>query len=181
MKSVTVFCSSSCEVSPMYFSEMQILAKGLADNSIEVVYGGAKVGLMGSLADSTLKAGGRVKGIIPEYLNKAEIVHSSLTELRVVDNLLDRKRAMLAGADAVIAFPGGIGTIDEITEILALKQLGEYNKPIYFINFLGSWDHLFDFFEELKQRGMISQSLEELYSSFDSSQEFLKHLQDSKW
>ena len=81
---------------------------------------------------------------------------------------------MLQGTDAVIAFPGGVGTIDEITEIMALKQLGEYNNPIYFVNYLETWQTLFDCFAELKERGMISQDLSALYNSFDTSEGLLK-------
>jgi uncharacterized protein (TIGR00730 family) len=171
---VTVFCSSSQKVSPIYFSEMEILATGLAKHGIDIVFGGAQVGLMGCLANTALKNSGRVYGVIPEYLNKPGIVHENLTELMVVNDLLDRKRKMIIGSDAVIAFPGGIGTIDEITEILALKQLGEFNKRIYFINFLDSWQMLFDCFKELKERDMIMDDLDHLYVSFDTSQELLK-------
>ena len=176
MKRCVVFCSSSNDVSPLYFSEMKILAKGLAKKNVEVVYGGARVGLMGELANSTLEAGGRIKGVIPEYLNKPGIVHEGLTELEIVDNLLDRKRAMLKACDGVIAFPGGVGTIDEITEVMALKQLGEYKGPIFFINFLDSWSMLLEFFEELKVRAMISQPLDQLYQVFPSSEELMEHI-----
>ena len=173
-KRVTVFLSSSQNVSPLYFSELENLARGLAKLNIEIVYGGACVGLMGHMADCALANKGRVFGVIPEYLNQPGIVHEGLTELNVVSDLLDRKRAMLKGTEAVIAFPGGIGTIDEITEVMALKQLGEYQGPIYFVNFLESWQALFDCFYELKERGMISQNLSDLYTEYASSTELLK-------
>lgn len=158
----------------MYFSEIENLAAGLVRNHIEIVYGGSCVGLMGHLADSVLKMGGCVRGVIPEYLNQKGIVHEGLSELRVVGNLLDRKRSMLEGTDAVIAFPGGVGTMDEITEVMALKQLGEYQKPIYFLNFLDSWQPLFDCFYELKERGMIYEALEDLYTSVPTSSDLFK-------
>lgn len=176
IKRVTVFCSSSDTASPMFFSEMENLSKCLVEAEIEIVYGGAKVGLMGRLADSVLQHKGRIYGIIPEYLNHPDIVHNHLTGLKVVSDLLDRKRAMLKGSDAVIAFPGGIGTIDEITEVIALKQLGEYNQPIYFLNFLDAWQPLLDFFVELKQRNMIAQTLADLYKSFESSHDLMNEI-----
>ncbi len=173
-KRVTVFCSSSDKVSPIYFSEMENLGRLLAKNNIEIMYGGACVGLMGCLAKEALKHGGKVFGVIPEYLNKKGIVHESLTQLDVVDNLLDRKRKMLQGSDAVIAFPGGIGTIDEVTEIMALKQLNEYENPIYFIDFLDTWKNLFECFAELKERSMISQDLNDIYTNFNTSEDMIK-------
>jgi len=155
---------------------MEQFASGLAKAGHKVVYGGACVGLMGHLADVALSHGGVVRGVIPKYINKKGIVHESLTELLVVDNLLDRKRAMLKESDCAVAFPGGIGTIDEITEALALKQLGEFSGQILFYNFLDSWRPLLDFFEELQLRKMISQPLGQLYNSFDNSEDLLEYL-----
>lgn len=173
-KSVVVFCSSSDNISPIYFSEISILAQELAERKIKIIYGGARVGLMGRLADAALRVGGEVVGVIPEYLAKPGIVHEGLTQLIVVDNLLDRKQKMLSLADAAIAAPGGIGTIDEITEVISLKQLSEHNKPIVFHNFLDYWRPLLEYFQELHERGMISQNLSELYSHHDSAVDVVK-------
>lgn len=174
---VTVFCSASAQVSPLYFSEAENLGRLLAENDIEMIYGGACVGLMGKIADTALQYGGRVFGVIPEYLNKPGIAHENLTELNVVSDLLDRKRAMLRGTEAVIAFPGGVGTIDEVTEVMALKQLQEFEGPIYFVNFMESWQALFDCFFELRERGMIAQELGSLYQSFTTSEELIQSWQ----
>ncbi len=118
---------------------------------------------MGRLADVALAHGGRVVGVIPEYLNQPGIVHEGLSELIVVSDLLDRKRKMLSMADAAIASAGGIGTIDEISEVMALKQLAEHEKPVLFHNFLGFWDPLLEFFQVLHQGRMITQDLDTLY------------------
>lgn len=176
VKSVVVFCSSSDKVSPLFFSEMEVLARSLAEKKIRIIYGGARVGLMGHLADVALKHGTEVVGVIPHYLARPEIVHKDLTELIVVDDLLDRKKQMLARADAVIAAPGGIGTIDEVTEVLALKQLNEHEKPVYFHNFLEFWNPLFDYFEELQARHMIHQELSDLYLVYDDAQDLVRAL-----
>ncbi len=176
IQSALIFCSSSNDVSPLFFSEIERLGRALAKRKIRVIYGGARVGLMGRLADVALDAGGEVVGVIPQYLAKPEIVHPNLTELIVVNDLLDRKRRMLALADVAIASPGGIGTIDEITEVLALKQLAEHAKPVLFHNFLEFWDPLFDYFEELRARAMIHQNLEDLYSVFADAEDLVKSL-----
>lgn len=176
IKSVVVFCSSSNEVSPIFFSEIEVLAAALAKRKIRIIYGGGKMGLMGRLADVALKNGGEVIGVIPHYLSRPENEHTNLTELIVVPDLLDRKRKMLSLADAVIASPGGIGTIDEITEVLSLKQLNEHNKPIFFHNFLDFWCPLFEYFDELRNRRMIHQELADLYSVFDTAEELVTNL-----
>lgn len=175
-QAVVIFCSSSNDVSPLYFSEMELLGRSLAQNKIRIIYGGARVGLMGCLAEAALNAGGEVIGVIPNYLAKPGIVHPGLTKLLIVDDLLDRKKKMLSLAQAVIASPGGIGTIDEITEVLALKQLEEHNKPVILHNFLDFWAPLVDYFEELKARNMIHQNLEDLFQVCDSAEEIVKGL-----
>lgn len=176
IKSALIFCSSSDDVSPLFFSEMERLALALARKKIRIIYGGGQTGLMGRLADVALEAGGEVVGVIPQYLAKPGIVHENLTELIIVNDLLDRKRRMLAIADVAIASPGGIGTMDEITEVLALKQLEEHNKPVLFHNFLEFWDPLFDYFEELRARAMIRQNLEDLYTVFADAEDLVKSL-----
>jgi uncharacterized protein (TIGR00730 family) len=169
IKSVVVFCSSSNQVAPIYFSEIERLASELARQKFRIVYGGGRSGLMGRLADTALAHGGEVIGVIPQYLAKPEILHPSLTDLLVVDDLLDRKKRMLALADAAIASPGGFGTIDEITEVIALKQLHEHKKPIFFHNFLNFWDPFFVYLEELRARHMIHDELKDLYTAIEEA------------
>jgi uncharacterized protein (TIGR00730 family) len=177
VKSAVIFSSASSKVAPMFFSEMTLLAHELVKNDYRIVYGGGMTGLMGRLADAALEVGGEVIGVIPSYLAKDGIVHPNLTELIVVDNLLDRKRRMIELASAAIAFPGGIGTLDEVTEALALKQLGENSKPVIFHNFLDFWSPLLNFFEELHSRHMIPQPLGELFAVKDSTLEVVKYLE----
>ena len=175
-KRVLIFCSSSEDVSPMYFSEMELFAKSLVQADFDVVYGGASCGLMGKLADVCLNAGGKVYGVIPKYLIKPGIVHDDLSDLIVVDKLIDRKQKMLRMSDAVVVFPGGIGTLDEVTEVLALKQLGETQVPICFYNFLDFWSPFLDYLSELKQRHMISQSFNQLFNSLDRHEDVVEYL-----
>lgn len=174
--SVLVFCSSSNKVSPMFFSEMSVLGKELAKAGHKLIYGGARVGLMGAIADAALKEGGHVIGVIPENLDQPGTVHESLTEKIVVSDLLDRKKKMLSMADVVVAAPGGMGTLDEITEVLALKQLQEHDRPVVFMNFMNFWKPFLECFEILIQQNMISQNSEELYDVRDSAEETIKYL-----
>ena len=155
---------------------MRILGRELGKAGHQLVYGGAKVGLMGAVADACLKEGGKLLGVIPDYLDKEGIVHENLTEKVVVSDLLDRKKKMLSMADVVISAPGGVGTIDEVTEVMALKQLAEHDKPVVFLNFLGFWNPLLEFFEILRQQNMISQKLEDLVDVKDSAEQIMEYL-----
>ncbi len=114
---------------------------------LSLVYGGAKVGLMGAVADSVLKAGGEVIGVIPEGLVAKEVAHQGLSELRVVSSMHERKRQMSDLADGFIALPGGMGTIEELTEILTWAQLGMHGKPAGILNVAGYFDHLLKFMD----------------------------------
>ena len=155
---------------------MRILGRELGKAGHQLVYGGAKVGLMGAVADACLKEGGKLLGVIPDYLDKEGIVHEKLTEKVVVSDLLDRKKKMLSMADVVISAPGGVGTIDEVTEVMALKQLAEHDKPVVFLNFLGFWNPLLECFEILRQQNMISQKLEDLVDVKDSAEQIMEYL-----
>ncbi|MCB0421880.1 MAG: TIGR00730 family Rossman fold protein [Bdellovibrionales bacterium] len=178
MANVAVFCSSSDKISPSFFDEIATLGRGLAEGGHSIVYGGARVGLMGRVADSCLAAGGEVFGVIPDYLNQPGITHEGLTDLQIVDTLLDRKRIMIEKSDVVLVFPGGIGTLDELTEALALEQLQQLNPEVVILNYLDFYQPLLDYFVELQERGMISQDLESLYKVFDSSNSFLTWLNE---
>ena len=155
---------------------MRILGRELGKAGHRLVYGGAKVGLMGAVADACLKEGGEIFGVIPEYLDKPGVVHEKLTEKVVVSDLLDRKKKMLSMADVVVSAPGGVGTIDEITEVMALKQLSEHEKPVVFLNFLNFWNPLLEFFEILRQQNMISQKLEDLVDVRESAEQIIEYL-----
>lgn len=129
MKSVCVFCGSSPGARPSYRAAAEALAAAIANRGLDLVYGGASVGLMGALADAALAAGGRVVGVLPRALDRKEIAHAGLTELRVVDSMHERKAQMAERADAFVALPGGIGTLEEWFEVLTWSQLGFHAKP----------------------------------------------------
>jgi len=129
MKSVCVFCGSSPGARPSYRAGAERLARAIAARGLDLVYGGASVGLMGALADAALAAGGRVVGVLPRALDRKEIAHAGLSELRVVDSMHERKAQMAERSDAFVALPGGIGTLEEWFEVLTWSQLGFHAKP----------------------------------------------------
>ncbi len=148
IKSICVFCGSSVGARPEYAAAAQALAGVLTEHGITVVYGAGRVGLMGVLADAALALGGRVVGVIPEYLCRKEVMHDGLSELHVTQSLLERKLLMMEMVDAFIALPGGLGTFDEILEVYSWAQLGRHDKPFglintcdYFQPFLAMLDH----------------------------------------
>jgi uncharacterized protein (TIGR00730 family) len=129
MRSVCVFCGSSVGRQPEFAEAARELGRLLAERSLRLVYGGGNVGLMGVLADAAIAGGGEVIGVIPEHLMAKELGHSGITELRVVGSMHERKALMAELADAFIALPGGIGTLEELLEILTWAQLGLHAKP----------------------------------------------------
>jgi uncharacterized protein (TIGR00730 family) len=134
-----VYCGSSDTVDGQYRDAASELGAGLAEAGIELVYGGGRVGLMGLLADAALAGGGVVTGIIPSRLRDAELAHQGATELVVVNSMHERKRLMAERADAFAILPGGIGTLDEMFEILSWKQLDLHDKPIFLADVGGYW------------------------------------------
>ncbi|ABQ31880.1 MULTISPECIES: LOG family protein [Acidiphilium] len=135
--SVTVFCGSSPGAAPDYLAAARALGEGLAARGMTLVFGGGNVGLMGATAGAALGAGGAVTGIIPDFLRAREVEFPGLTELIVTDTMHTRKRRMFARADAFVVLPGGLGTLDELMEILTWKQLGRHTKPILLIDIRG--------------------------------------------
>ncbi len=142
MKSIVVYCGSRKGNRPAYAETAQMLGKTLAEKNIRLVYGGGNVGLMGITADSTMQHGGEVLGIIPGFLNQLEVGHTGISELRVVENMHQRKLMMHEESDGIITLPGGFGTMEEIFEMLTWGQLGMHQKPIGVLNVEGYYDDL---------------------------------------
>src|ERR1700761_7268297 len=137
-----VYCASSADVAQLYKDAAVELGRSIAEQGIELVYGGGRVGLMGLLADAALAAGGKVTGIIPGHIVDMEVAHQTLTELVVVETMHERKKMMFDRSDAFVVLPGGMGTLDEMLEILTWKQLGLHDKPVILVNIGGYWDRL---------------------------------------
>jgi uncharacterized protein (TIGR00730 family) len=155
MQSVCVFCGSSQGANSDYLAAATELGSRLANLRLTLVYGGANIGLMGRLADAALAQGGEVIGVMPRGLVQREIAHGGLSELLIVDSMHARKRKMADLADAFIALPGGLGTLEEILEALTWTQLRIHEKPCGLLNVRGFFDHLIAFFGHCVQEGFV--------------------------
>lgn len=157
MKSVTVFCGSSLGIDNAYQTDALVLGKLLAQQNITLVYGGAKVGIMGAVADAALNSGGKVTGVIPNFLKTKEVAHDNLTELIVVKTMHERKTLMHDLCDGLIALPGGFGTMEELFEVLTWAQLGLHQKPIGLLNTNGFYDALIQLITNMVEKGFLKQ------------------------
>ena len=166
-KSVCVYCGSSSRVADVHKDAAHMLGDGLARRGIQLVYGGGRVGLMGIAADAALAAGGRVVGIIPEHIQAAEIEHTGLTELLVVDSMHTRKRMMVDRSDAFVVLPGGLGTLDEAFEILTWKQLHLHDKPVVIVDVDGYWRPLLGLVDHMVAQGFAQASHRALFTVVD--------------
>lgn len=147
MKKICVYCGSSPGLLPDYGEAATALGEALAARNIGLVYGGASVGLMGTIADTVIAAGGEVIGVIPRSLVEKEVSHAGLTELRVVESMHERKAVMAEISDGFIAMPGGFGTLEEIFEVLTWSQLGFHRKPCALLNIQHYFDSLVTFMD----------------------------------
>jgi uncharacterized protein (TIGR00730 family) len=155
MKRIVVFCGSSAGQSPVYMEQATLLGAALAKRNLALVYGGAKVGLMGAVADGALQAGGEVIGVLPQFLQQKELAHEGLTELILVDTMHERKTKMNELCDGVIALPGGFGTMEELFEMLTWGQLGLHRKPIGMLNVNGFYDALLELSNAMTSNGFL--------------------------
>ena len=157
MLSICVYCGSRFGDSASFVTAAQEMGEAIARRGARLVYGGGRVGLMGVVADAALAAGGRVVGVIPEALMQREVGHSRLTELLVVRSMHERKQAMAERADAFVALPGGIGTLEELYEMWSWQQLGYHDKPVALLNVDGYYDPLIEFMGQSVRRGFVSE------------------------
>lgn len=155
MKSVCVYCGASVGTSPVYADAARLLAATLVERDVALVYGGGNVGLMGIIADEVLRLGGDVTGVIPSALVDREVGHHGLSRLHVVDTMHQRKAMMAELAEGFIAMPGGIGTLEELFEVLTWSQLGFHDKPIGLLNVDGFYDGLITFLDHIANQGFL--------------------------
>ncbi|MEO5735065.1 MAG: TIGR00730 family Rossman fold protein [Rubrivivax sp.] len=154
--SICVYCGSRHGTRPAYTAAAIALGRAIGERGWQLVYGGGRVGLMGEVADATLAAGGRVVGVIPQALKEREVEHIGLTELHVVPTMHLRKQLMAERADAFIALPGGIGTLEELYEVWTWRQLGYHDQPIGLLNVEGYYDDLLRFMDRAVAEGFLS-------------------------
>ncbi|MCW1238491.1 LOG family protein [Bacillus pretiosus] len=187
MNSICVFCGSNYGESEEYKKAAEKLGEFLGKKNTTLIYGGGKVGLMGSVANSALQAGGNVVGIIPEFLRDKEIAHQGLTDLIVVDSMHSRKQKMNEMADGFIVLPGGYGTYEEMFEVLSWGQIGIHKKPVGLLNVDGFFDPLIKMLQHTVDKGFARpENLNLILSSTNIEELFVQmkdynHVIVNKW
>lgn len=177
LKAVCVYCGSASGKRPAYAESARALARLLAERDITLVYGGAKVGLMGILADTALSCGGRVVGIIPQSLVEKEVAHDGLSERLIVESMHERKARMVERADGFIALPGGLGTLDELFELWTWAQLGFHGKPFGLLDADAYFAPLIDFLDHAVGEGFVRPAYRELLAVDDDAARLLDRLE----
>lgn len=162
LTSLGVFCGSQAGSDPVYGAAAATLGRALAAHHASLVFGGGRVGLMGILADTVLAAGGKIVGVIPTFLKDKELAHPGATEMLVVPDMHTRKKVMFERSDAFCILPGGVGTMDEMFEIITWRQLHLHNKPIVVVNVAGYWDPLVDLLDRMIGEGFAHRGHEAL-------------------
>ncbi|GGW43047.1 LOG family protein [Arenibacter certesii] len=157
MKSVVVFCGSNVGNDPKIIQMASQLGEAFAKDNIKLIYGGAKIGIMGKLAAGVLNNNGEVIGVIPDFLKLKEVFHTQLTQLIITKNMHERKLKMHDLSDAIIALPGGFGTLEELFEMVTWAQLGLHQKPIGILNINGFYDELLAFMRTMVNKGFLKQ------------------------
>lgn len=176
---ICVYCASSAQCDPEYHRSAFRLGELLAEAGCTTVYGGGGMGSMGALADGALSKQGHVVGIIPRFMTEVEWQHPGLATLDIVEDMRERKHRLLTGSDAVVALPGGCGTLEEVFEAITLKRLGLYLKPIVFVNTRGYYDGLRDFMQHTIRERMMGEAHAAMWQFVDAVEEVLPAIHGS--
>lgn len=171
---VCVYCASSTKIDKEYFDAAEQLGRLLGEKDIRLVNGAGCIGLMGAVSNAALLAGGEVTGVIPRFMVEQGWHHSGLTELIEVDNMHERKQLMAKLSDAVIALPGGVGTLEELLEIITWKQLGLYVNPIIILNIRGYFDPLLEMLEKAVSENFMRDRHKEIWSVVRTPEEAIE-------
>lgn len=178
MKRICVFCGSSFGANQLYSKSANDLGNALVRRRIGLVYGGARVGLMGEIASAVIKAKGEVIGVIPKELLEKEVAHNDLSDLRIVGSMHERKALMAELSDGFIAMPGGFGTLEEIFEIITWAQLNFHSKPCGLLNIQGYYDNLIDFLDHSVREKFIEPEHRAMIIIDDDPESILKKFDD---
>ncbi len=180
MKSVCVYCGSSPGTQKIYAEKAKELGRILAEQKITLVYGGAKIGLMGHMAKALLEGGGKVIGVMPKKLVEKEVAFKDLPDLRIVNSMHERKALMAELSEGFIAMPGGFGTLDELFEILTWAQLGYHDKPCGLLNIAGYFDSLLEFLNNTVNEGFVAPEGVKMILASDTPSALLEKMKDYK-
>lgn len=176
ISSICVYCGSHSGTKPIYQEAARTLGKAIAVEGIRLIYGGASIGLMGTVARAVLAHGGAVTGIIPEFLQQREARLEQATEIIVTDSMHTRKQLMFEKADGFIALPGGMGTLEEISEMLTWGQLEQHMKPVVLANIDNFWSPLVELIDHMRDEGFIQRNMDITYTLADRAEDILPKL-----
>ena len=176
MKRIAVYCGSSIGKDGIYREAAAQLGRTLARKSIDIIYGGGKIGLMGILADAALQAGGRVTGVIPGFLADLELAHGQLSRLITVETMHQRKAMINEMSDGAIALPGGFGTLDELFEMLTWGQLGLHDKPVGILNTNDFYDHVLSLVHSMVAEGFLKEINRDMLLVYSDIDELLENM-----
>ena len=180
IKKVCIYCASSNQTDKSFLDAASELGKILAENKISIVYGGGGAGSMGRVADAAMENGGEVLGIIPKFMVDLEWAHQGITKLDIVESMHERKELMIKGTDAVIALPGGSGTLEELLEAITWKRLGIYSRPIIIVNLNGFYDPLIQQFENCIKGSFMSELHGKIWSVVSKPDEVISAIINSE-
>jgi len=178
-KLLCVYCSASKHLEPRYYQGAEAVGRAMVAHGWGLVYGGGNVGMMGSVAQAVKAAGGGVVGVIPEFMKVRELAYHEADELIIVDSMRERKRVMEERAAAFLALPGGIGTLEELTEIMTLRYINRIDKPVVIFNYDGFYDDLLRFFDRMTRERFKSVGLQALFQVANTVEEIWPHLNDA--
>jgi uncharacterized protein (TIGR00730 family) len=164
MKDVCVYCASSTRIPEKYYNVARNLSKVLIENGYGIVYGGGEVGLMGTLANQALYLNGRITGVIPRFMVEVEWAHPGVDNMIIVNTMAERKERLIKGVEAVVALPGSTGTLEELIEVVSMKKLGLFTKPIIIVNAFGFYDDLLRLFDRMVEEQFMRPEHGEIYS-----------------
>jgi uncharacterized protein (TIGR00730 family) len=173
MKKIAVYCASSAKIDPEFFNAAKRLAKILVENNFHVVTGAGSVGLMGAIADTVLENCGKITGVIPEFMKKVEWDHKGIKNLIVTETMAERKTILFTGTDAIIALPGGCGTLEELFEVITLKRLGLYHNPILILNTKNYYAPLREMLERSVDENFMAKEHLQMWTFVDEPEDFM--------
>jgi len=177
VSNVCVYCGSAAGIEPAFMEEAEKFGRLLGRASVGLVYGGARIGLMGAVARGVLAEGGRVVGVIPDFLRHVEVELREVSEFIVTDSMHERKWTMFERSDAFVALPGGIGTLEETIEMLTWAQLGRHKHPIVLVNLNGFWDPLVALLDHIITSGFSHSNIRSMYCVVDRVEDVLPRIE----
>ncbi len=179
IEKVTIYCASSDKIDPVYYHGAEQIAEILVQNKIAILFGGGAKGLMGQLADTASAKGGKIIGIMPAFMKKVEWQHNGLSKLILVKDMHQRKKRLLKNTDAVIALPGGSGTLEELLEAITLKKLGIFTKPIIIFNQNNFFQPLIEMFDKCIEENFMRAKHREIWSVITEPSELMDSIKNA--